>query len=167
MGLFKKYYSYLKVVPLWNWIRVIENENTGYLIISDDYDKIKPTRKSNKLFDEIYADYFDRFCVTDKLKEYMREDRAIVLEEIKAVLKNDRTFITLMKIKKQKFEDKYKNLDRKVGFVEIIGLLEQEVKIIIDEKKITAEKFYTHIRIQSEKNEKIRQWQSKSRQQTS
>lgn len=138
-------------MPLWNF-KMCQSGDTKYVYIADDYEKLKPNNKTVEAFNKIYEEFFDAFCVNDNLIEYMKDQRRVLLMEVKAYTRNDRTLLTIANIKKAELKEKYGDKN-KMEYDEIIAIVEQQSGLgIIDEKKISVRKFHTHVKLLSEKN---------------
>lgn len=130
-----------------------KENDTRYVYISEDYENIKPDNKSEVVFDKIYREFFDLFCITEKFLEYMNEDRRITLMEAKAYIRNDRTLLTIASIRRKELDKKQKEL-KEYTYAEVIAIVEQEMGQILDEKKISAKKFHDHVKLIKERNDK-------------
>lgn len=146
-------------MPLWNF-KMCQEVDSRYMYVSKNYDNLKANEKTAEAFNKIYDEFFNMFCITDQLLDYMKEQRRVLLMEVKAYTRGDRSLLTIASIKKRELQEKYSDKN-KVEYNEVIALVEQQLGIIIDEKTISVKKFHTHVKVLNEKNKKQDGKQSK------
>lgn len=149
--LFKKKYNSFDDITLYNWI-MCQKVDSRYVYIADNYDNLRPSKATNELYEKMYEEFFNQFCVTENLLDYMKEHRRVLLMEVKAYVRNDRSLLTIAAIKRRELNEKYKDKNKVQDYDEVVALVEQDLKMFIDKKKMTAKEFHTHVKIITERN---------------
>lgn len=75
----------------------------------------------------------------------MRDKRKIISLRLKAAITGDKTLITLAEIKEREVAS-MQNLGKSINFRESITILEEHLKMFIDPKQMSVNKFHSHMR---------------------
>lgn len=155
-------YRSIDDLPIWNWKMIHKEQNTKYVYVSEDYEGVRPTERSEERFGIIYAEFFNKFSLSSGYIDLLKAQKKIAIKRLEAYILGDKTKLTFADLEEAALKEKYNQQDT-VDYEDLIATLEQEIGIVIDQKKMSVNSFYTHMKVSADKNSKIKthysQWQ--------
>lgn len=163
--LFLKTYRHIDKLPIYNWIKIHEEQNTKYVYITDEFDGLEETEKSQRAYSVLYEQFFNSFAITERLVEYLNAKKRMYIKLANAYINDDKSLLNFVQIEKRQIEDKYERGDTNIDYSTVLSELEFELKVQIDPHKMSVKSFFTHLKNLEARNKKIneqmKQWQRK------
>jgi len=134
-----KVYDSIHNLPQWNWNKVHETANLGYLERLDNYKDVKHlvTKKLSELWEEINDELFTTFGASEENEQILRLQRNQAILRCELLITDDRTNVTLIKIKDQEI-DALKQTDEPAPYHDSITAMEKYMNYKIEPKGITV-----------------------------
>lgn len=159
-----KVYRSIDDMPIWNWKMIHIKQDTKYVYVSEDYESVRATERSEERFGIIYAEFFNTFSLTSGYIELLKAQKKIAIKRLEAYILGDKTKLTFADLEEEALKAKY-NENEKIDYDDLIVTLEQDLGMMIDQKKMSVKSFYTHMKVSADKNSKLKmhysQWQKR------
>ena len=144
-------YKSIDTLPQWNWIKIHETGNLGFIKVKSSYRGIKDeaTPELEKEWEKIYDEYIDEFGLTESYTEMMDERKKIAILKNQYVTTEKRVLLNHIRIAEKRLEESLEEKEKNGGvdFRESIVLIEKQQGIKIDAKKITVADYNSYIKI--------------------
>jgi hypothetical protein len=146
-------------MPIYNWIMCQEQASTVY--VYKDYENRIETSKTNKNYNIIHDQFFNKYAFTNEFKEFLATKKRILLKKLDCYLRDDRAGLTFVRIEEKEIEAKYHNSVKEHDYWAMVSSLEQALGFQINTKEMSVDRFYSHLRLQVDKNKQLAKWQRK------
>lgn len=156
-----QYYDNLEELPIWNWDKVHETDNTLYLEVRKDYSKL-PQDKNGKhypLWMDLYDQYIDEFGLSDKFKDLLRLRNEMGILRADLIINKDKINLTHIRTIQREIEDIQG--DGSGSLMDHIVVLEKHFSFPIDPKQTSVLKYFTYLRDLENHNKEARKWAAK------
>ena len=148
-----KYYRTIEDLPIWNFNKVSETNDVRYLLKLDDYytlPKKAPYEELIKIYEDIYTEVFEKFKFNDSLDDKVREDKDLLILQLK-ILAGEKHLNTILKIKKRQIKDRLDMVKvEPQTFEKKVVILESYFKLPFDVYKMSTVRFYTYLQLYKE-----------------
>lgn len=142
----KRCYEGIDFLPVFNWWRVHESNDVTWILKKKKLLSEKNTKKVEKIWREIYAEFIDRFGFSESFAEIIQKKKAIALLQIDKVLTGDKSIQTLINIEQIQL-DKMLGDNIKSDFLSIKTSIERSLRFHLDMQKVSVAEFYSYIQV--------------------
>jgi hypothetical protein len=146
-------------MPIYNWLMIQEKLSTIYVL--KDYEGKVESSKTNAIYEKIHEEFFNKYGFTTEFKEYLAAKKRLLIKMLDCYLKDDRAMLTIVRIEEKELEAKYENKANDADYWVMVSSLEQCLGFQINTKDMTVDRFYSHLKMQVEKNKQLAKWQKR------
>ncbi|MBV1929796.1 MAG: hypothetical protein KUG81_09845 [Gammaproteobacteria bacterium] len=142
-------YNSIDDLPQWNWIKVHETNNLGYIRALSSYRKLGKyvSRSLEKRWDDMYEEYMDEFGLTESYLENLEDKKKLANLQNEFILTNNKVLLNHIRIAKNRLKENEGLKGKGIEFRESIVLIEKQQGIKIDAKKISVADYNAYIKI--------------------
>lgn len=141
-------------MPIWNWFQVKETNNLKYIYKQNDYSKeLLIFEYTANAYESLLDQYTERFVIGKEGQEDIQNQIDVSVAYLEAIISGDKIAFLIAKQLESELlpeEDEQGESD----LTRIIAILEKHLSVLIDPRKISVSKFYTHINLLIESGKK-------------
>ena len=157
-----KYYESIYDLPAWNWFEVSKTRDKKYLVVTDNYKKLKLSNKRKVALDELWKNLNDEFIkefgVNEKLI-YRLVQMHSISNELRNMIVNEQFYrYAKIKLKIKSLEDNKESEKKSGASINLVtGFMSKQMGYAIDLRRMKTHQFYSNMMVIDEINKAVEQ----------
>lgn len=143
----KTLYRSIEELPIYNWFKIQNTNNLGWLNKGIDSPEKEISEELIKVWDGIFSEFIDTFGIPEKLKEILELKRDIQCLQWEMLITDDGSLETFIDIKQYELEQKTKVEGKSSKINEAKVYLEKFMGFRINEREITVKEYYEYMQV--------------------
>lgn len=137
----------IDTLPIFNWWKIHQNGELGYLFLKVDTPNPKGLKMlaMQKLWERVYAEYITRFGVGEGFVRMLNKKKEIAALKVEKMLSGDMSIQTLIDVCVFELDRMMKEMGDKSDFYESKAQMERMLGFTLDPRRVSVAEFYSYI----------------------